>query len=138
MLLAAGALAALVVAIAALRWMLLRKRHVSAAVTWDCGYAAPTSRMQYTASSFTEPVARLFDVALRTRRRIEPPHGLFPARAALSTDTPDIVSAYAFAPTFRWLGVALSKLRWIQHGRLNLYMLYIALTLLVLLVWKLR
>ncbi len=30
-----------------------------------------------------------------------------------------------------------SKLRWLQHGRIQLYVLYIALTILVLLVWKL-
>ncbi|MFN8179782.1 MAG: proton-conducting transporter membrane subunit [bacterium] len=137
-LVAMGALAALAVVLVALRGLLLRKREVGAAVTWDCGFAAPSARMQYTASSFTEPVGRLFDVALRTRKQVVAPAGLFPARASLATETPDAVSAYAFAPAFRWLGVALSKLRWIQHGRLNLYMLYIALTLLVLLVWKLR
>jgi hypothetical protein len=32
---------------------------------------------------------------------------------------------------------ALSRLRWLQHGRVQLYILYIAVTLLVLLVWKL-
>ena len=32
---------------------------------------------------------------------------------------------------------AAGRLRWLQHGRLHLYVLYIAVTLLVLLVWKL-
>ncbi len=31
----------------------------------------------------------------------------------------------------------LARLRWLQHGRVQLYVLYIALALLVLLVWKL-
>ena len=30
-----------------------------------------------------------------------------------------------------------SKLRWLQEGRIQLYVLYIALTILVLLIWKL-
>jgi hypothetical protein len=63
---------------------------------------------------------------------------LFPTRASSSTRTPDVFAARVFAPAFRALGLALSKLRWIQHGRLNLYMLYIALTLVALLVGKLR
>jgi NADH:ubiquinone oxidoreductase subunit 5 (subunit L)/multisubunit Na+/H+ antiporter MnhA subunit len=136
--LTAGALAVVVALIAALRWLLLRRREVSTAGTWDCGYARPGPRMQYTSSSFTDPVAQLFDVVLRTQRRVVPPTEIFASQASLATDTPDVVSAYAFAPVFRWLGVALSKLRWIQHGRLNLYMLYIALTLLALLVGRLR
>ena len=136
--LTAGVLAILVALVATLRWLLLRRREVTTAPTWDCGYARPTARMQYTSSSFTDPVAQLFDVVLRTRRRVVPPADIFPAQASLATDTPDVVSAYAFVPAFRWVGLALSKLRWIQHGRLNLYMLYIALTLLALLVGKLR
>jgi formate hydrogenlyase subunit 3/multisubunit Na+/H+ antiporter MnhD subunit len=134
---ASALLAILVALFVALRASILAKREVSTAVTWDCGYARPTPRMQYTASSFTEPHARLFHVVLRTRQSGAPPSGLFPLAASLKTDTGDVFSAALFAPAFRWLGVALSKLRWIQHGRLNLYMLYIALALLALLVSKL-
>ncbi len=38
-----------------------------------------------------------------------------------------------------FLGVAwlASKLRWLQEGRIQIYVLYIALTILVLLIWKL-
>ena len=32
----------------------------------------------------------------------------------------------------------LSQLRWLQHGNVQLYVLYIAVTLIVLLVWKFR
>ena len=42
-----------------------------------------------------------------------------------------------YAPVFTGIGRGLSALRWLQHGRVQLYVLYIALTLLVLLVWKL-
>src|SRR5438067_1498749 len=35
------------------------------ALTWDCGYARPTARMQYTASSFAQIVVRLFRSVLR-------------------------------------------------------------------------
>ena len=46
--LAALAIAGRVVAL----WRRVRRNGLSRAVTWDCGYAAPTPRMQYTAGSF--------------------------------------------------------------------------------------
>ena len=36
------------------------------------------------------------------------------------------------------LNWGLSKVRWLQHGNVHIYVLYIALTLIALLVWKLR
>jgi len=71
------------------------------------------------------------------RRRLAAPQGLFPRDAALATDTPDVARAYLYAPMFTGLARGLAALRWLQHGRVHLYVLYIALTLLVLLVWKL-
>jgi formate hydrogenlyase subunit 3/multisubunit Na+/H+ antiporter MnhD subunit len=135
---ACGVLVALVGLLAVSRRLLLARRDVESALTWDCGYARPTARMQYTGTSFTEPVTRLFRVVLPTRTSGTPPTGLFPSPSSFASETPDTFSVYAFTPVFRALGLAFSKLRWIQHGRLNLYMLYIALALLVLLVWKLR
>jgi len=42
-----------------------------------------------------------------------------------------------YRPLFAGVDCALARLRWLQHGNVHLYVLYIALTLLVLLVWKL-
>lgn len=41
--------------------------------------------------------------------------------------------------THRFVGIdsVLARWRWLQHGKVHLYVLYIALTLLVLLIWKL-
>lgn len=123
--------------LAFLRKRLLAGRQVGAAGTWDCGYAAPTPRMQYTSSSFARPIIVFFRFFLRTRDAVHAPQGLFPARADLHTETPDVFRESGFAPAFaavRWVAM---KARWLQQGRIQLYVLYIALTLLVLLVWKL-
>ena len=135
---AAAGLLALSMLLALLRLRLLKGRAVAQAVTWDCGYAAPTPRMQYTASSFAQPITRMFGFFLGTRRRFQPPAGLFPASSAFSSDTPDLYRERMYRPAFSALESALSRLRWMQHGRLNLYILYIVVTLLVLLAWKLR
>lgn len=93
--------------------------------------------MQYTASSFAQPLTDLFRLFLQTRRREETPEGLFPRNAAFSSDTPDLCATHLYAPIFSVIDRGLSALRWLQHGEVHLYVLYVALTLLVLLVWKL-
>jgi len=93
--------------------------------------------MQYTASSFAQPLTGLFASVLRTRRRLEPPQGILPSEASLATDTPDVARERVYRPVFTGIDGALGRLRWLQHGKVHLYVLYIALTLLLLLVWKL-
>ena len=122
---------------AGLRFWLLSGHPVATTQTWGCGYARPTPRMQYTASSFAQPLTNLFSPLLQTRRRLIPPAGFFPRVASLATATPDLASAQVYAPAFSAIGRGLAALRWLQHGRVHLYVLYIALTLLVLLIWKL-
>jgi hypothetical protein len=120
-----------------LRRRLLAGRSVEETGTWDCGYARPTARMQYTASSFAQPLTELFGLVLRTRTRLVPPEGLFPRRAALETDTPDAFSELLFRPAFAGIEWVLDQLRVLQQGRIQVYVLYIVLTLIALMVWKL-
>jgi formate hydrogenlyase subunit 3/multisubunit Na+/H+ antiporter MnhD subunit len=127
-----------VVCLTILRRRLLAGRPVEEAVTWDCGYAQPTARMQYTASSFAQPLTQLFGMVLRTCIRSVPPDGLFPRRASLTTDTPDAFREAAFRPVFAGIERAFDRLRILQQGRIQVYVLYIVLTLIVLMVWKLR
>jgi hydrogenase-4 component B len=130
----------LIVTVSALlvgRSRLLSGRTVETSVTWDCGYAAPTPRMQYTASGFAEPLTRLFRFALRTERKFSPPRGLFPHDSSLSTHTPDWMHERIYNTGFSATEKLVSKLKWLQSGQMQLYILYIALTLFLLLIWKL-
>jgi NADH:ubiquinone oxidoreductase subunit 5 (subunit L)/multisubunit Na+/H+ antiporter MnhA subunit len=120
-----------------LRLRLLSGRDIGAAVTWDCGYARPTARMQYTSSSFAQPLMELFAVFLRPVVRVVTPTGLFPREASFAGETPDFAHRGLFIPLFAGVDRAGAKLRWLQHGNMQLYVLYIAVTLLVLLVWEL-
>jgi formate hydrogenlyase subunit 3/multisubunit Na+/H+ antiporter MnhD subunit len=118
------------------RW-LLRGRSVTAAPTWNCGYARPSPRMQYTASSFAQPLTDLFGPVIGTRQRLSPPDGFFPVAASFATETPDSFRERLYRPVFMGIERGLSAFRWLQHGRVQLYVLYVAFTLLVLLLWKL-
>jgi hypothetical protein len=122
---------------AALRRRLLAGRIVETGVTWDCGYARPTARMQYSGSSFARPLTTLLTFLLHTRSDHAPISEFFPCTSSLATTTDDLARARLYQPLFSGIGRGLAALRWIQGGQLHLYILYIALTLLVLLVWKL-
>jgi hydrogenase-4 component B len=135
--LAAAVLAFLALGLTGLRRALLSRRRVRSAGTWDCGYTLPDHRMQYTSSSFAQPLIGMFRFPLGTRRRWTPLTAPFPTNAEFSSHTPDVFSEGVFRPVFAGIGSLLSRLRWLQHGRLQLYVLYVAVTLLVLLVWKL-
>jgi hydrogenase-4 component B len=104
--------------------------------TWDCGYAAPSARMQYTSSSFAEMLVGLLDWALRPDRFAPRLEGPFPPAASFHTHVPDTVLDRLILPTFSFAGRTFARLRPIQRGNVHLYLLYILGTLLALLLWR--
>ena len=132
-----GAAAALVVVLVVLRALLLSRREVRKAVTWDCGYAKPTARMQYTASSFAAPLLGMFRRLFPSAAQTAAPTELFPADGRFDTDHRDAIEHRVVRPVFDAVARIASPLRRLQHGRLRWYVLYIALALVALLVWKL-
>ena len=114
----------------------VRRRPPAPAVTWDCGYAAPAARMQYTSSSFAELLVGILAWALRPSTDAPRLAGPFPARAAFHSHVPDTVLGRALLPSFSAVGRILGWLRPIQHGNVHLYLLYILGTLVALLLWR--
>jgi hydrogenase-4 component B len=106
--------------------------------TWDCGYPATTSKMQYTASSFAQPITDLFRFFLRTKKHFRPPDRYFPSSLTFESETPDVSRERVYRPVFGAAGKALKRLKRIQEGRIQVYVLYMFLTLLILLIWQLR
>jgi len=132
----AAALIVLTAVFLLFRRLVLRRHEVRGAETWGCGYLAPTPRMQYTASSFAEPLTSLFKPLLGTRRRAALPADLFPRHASFSTETPDSAREHLYAPLVLAVRGAAARWRVLQRGRLQLYVLYVAATLVVLLLWE--
>ena len=135
---AAVATAFLVLTLLALatRAALLARRRPARVPTWGCGYAAPTSRMQYTGSSFAQPVLEIFAPVLGTRISSLKPTGLFPSQASHATATTDTFRERVVTPIANEMGRRLGHFRRIQEGRVQIYVLYIALTLLAVLVYQ--
>lgn len=130
----AGFVALLVLAALARR-RLLFGREVGSAPTWGCGYSRPTPRMQYTASSFADPLLSLFTPLVNRRSRLGSPQGAFPRAASLELATVDPVGNALYASVYAALRRGLGWFRWLQQGRVQLYVLYIAATLVALLLW---
>lgn len=128
----------IILALSVFRSRLLSKKRVEQTVTWDCGYAAPTPRMQYTASSFLNLLSDLFKPVLWIRGGFNPPEGYFPKKSLFFKETLDLFQQGVFVPLFGWVRWVAGQLRWLQHGRTHLYVLYIAIVFLSLLVWNLR
>ena len=113
----------------------MRRRSMVPVCTWDCGYARPTARMQYTAGSFAAVITEWFAFILRPQLRQHRPDGYFPNNASHSSHTPETVLEHAVEPAGRVVMRVSTIVRRLQHGRAQPYILYILLGLLALAAW---
>jgi hydrogenase-4 component B len=141
-LLAAALLAGLVLA-----WGLVRLRaragaegghRARRAEAWGCGRELQTARMQYTATSFAEPLQRVFDDVLRPDRDLDITHlaesRYFAQAITYRSRIDDAIERGAYRPLTilirRWGDVA----RRAQNGSVHRYLCYGFAALVILLV----
>lgn len=105
--------------------------------TWDCGYLAPSPRLQYTASSFAELVTSRFQSLLGMRFERPRVRGFFPRPSHFSTHVEDpwleLLARRIVSPLMRMS----LELRALPQGLLQRYLLYVLAILLPLLAWAL-
>ncbi len=115
--------------------LLPRARGATRPVTWDCGYARPTPRMQITGSSFGQSLVALGTFLLWPKSHPPALRVLFPRAAYFKSLVPDTILDRLVLPVFRFAGGQLPRLRILQQGQTHLYVLYILVILFILLVW---
>lgn len=113
----------------------LRRNVVEFGPTWGCGFVAPTSRIQYTSSSFSQMLVGIFQWALRPRTQRPKVLELFPQQSNFQSEVLDPVLDEVVLPTFRFTADKFSWFRIFQQGNVQVYLLYIFGTLLALLLW---
>ena len=123
------ALAALVILAATFLWRRVKQNGISRAGTWDCGYAAPTPRMQYTAGSFAGIITGWFNWILRPQRHAHLPTEIFPAHADFTEHTPETVLENVVEPAGSLVMRVSTAVRRLQHGRVQSYIFYLLLGL---------
>jgi len=130
---------AVLAGVALVAWILRARRLAIAGVrrapVWGCGFQRPTARMQYTASSFAQPLVTQFRLLIRNREVLAAPDGYFPTSSSYVSDSGDPFLRLLFAPTFRWFGRMTRRIYVVQHGHIHVYVLYVAATLIALIFW---
>ncbi len=119
-------------------WQTIRRSPSNRSITWDCGYAAPTARIQYTASSFSRMLTDAFRWLLLPIERIPRIQGLFPRETRFQSQAPDTLLDRGMNPAASFVASVLSWLRFLQAGHLPIYLLYVVLTLVALFAWTLQ
>ncbi|MBE7414887.1 MAG: hydrogenase 4 subunit B [Deltaproteobacteria bacterium] len=116
-----------------------RKTAVRRAPAWDCGFEKMTSRMQYNATSFSMPIRRifgfLFSIKEGARASGKHPSAFFPGKYTYTLRVRDRLWYFFYKPAADvsfWLARKAGKL---QHGRIQIYLLYSFVTLIALLVF---
>lgn len=112
-----------------------RFRHAARCQTWGCGYAAPTPRMQYTASSFAQFLTELCRWVLRARGHTPVMPELFPPVKQFGRHVDEVVLDRWLLPAARVVERWFSRFHLFQRGQAQSYILYILLMVLALLAW---
>ena len=95
-------------------------------------------RMEYTATSYAEPLVRIFGASLDPTRQltVEHPEGnpLLVSRVTFSQRLVDVIEERAYLPVKRgllWVG---DRARRVQNGSIHRYLAYSLITLITVLV----
>jgi hydrogenase-4 component B len=109
--------------------------------TWDCGYPDASPATQYTASSFAQPIRRVYGTIVFRAREIgemPPPGAMTPAR--LTVEIRDLIWDGAYAPIARLVMSATERLNVLQFLTIRRYLTLVfaalVLLLLVLAIWQ--
>ncbi len=107
---------------------------------WDCGFEKVTQRMQYTATSFAMPIRRIFGFLFNIKEHVRqmPPatHPAFPERLHYHLRVRDRFWMWIYQPVVDasfWLSRRIGRL---QQGRIQIYLIYSFVTILVLLIFS--
>jgi hydrogenase-4 component B len=108
---------------------------------WDCGYPDPSPATQYTASSFAQPIRRVYGTAVFHAREIgemPPPGATTPAR--LTVELRDLIWDALYAPIAGGISFATERINVLQFLTIRRYLslVFAALVflLLVLAIWS--
>ncbi|HJV37056.1 proton-conducting transporter membrane subunit [Geomonas sp.] len=137
-----SALAAALVATGWLLWLYFSARTRSLphaeSVTWGCGYLRPTPRMQYSSSSFAAMLVNMFRMLLMPEVHKKEVTGTFPGQSSFQSHVPETVLERGYLPWLDYLYLKTSPIRHLQHGKLNVYIFYTFITLVVLMALTTR
>ncbi|MBI9076426.1 MAG: hydrogenase [Desulfatibacillum sp.] len=119
--------------------MLLRKglysgKPMAKGPTWGCGFTQPTVRMQYTGTSYAMSIVGFFRPFIHSENVYSGIQKIFPGKTTYKTKVSDRAESAILETVVKPVFWVLDKLRWIQHGEIQLYIAYIVLAIVILLL----
>jgi hydrogenase-4 component B len=108
---------------------------VRRAPAWDCGFPEPSPATQYSASSFAQPIRRVFVARLfGVREEVSMPAPGDTGRARFRLDIPDPIWDALYAPIGHFVGYAAGQLNQLQFLTIRRYLSLVFLALVALLL----
>jgi formate hydrogenlyase subunit 3/multisubunit Na+/H+ antiporter MnhD subunit len=130
-----------ILAVVVVTYLLLHSRRaaIHRVPLWDCGFEKITNRMQYNATSFSMPIRRIFGFLFSIKEQVRQVttlgHSAFPKRLQYHLRVRDLFWGWIYKPVIDvsfWVSRKVGKL---QQGRIQIYLIYSFVTILVLLVF---
>ncbi|MBA3007217.1 MAG: hydrogenase [Proteobacteria bacterium] len=124
----------LLLLISLLRKILYMKKVIGSGGTWGCGFTQPTVRMQYTGTSYAAEIIDFYRPFVPVKSIYTGISKIFPGKTTWETDVEDVAEINFQQHLIQPLLKLINKLRWIQHGKIQLYIAYIVLAIIILLL----
>jgi hydrogenase-4 component B len=122
-------------------WLVFARRtNIRRAPTWDCGLRGLTPQMQYTATGFSKPIRMIFKALFRPRREVQREYEFSPYFAKtirFKAHVEEIFETHIYRPLNRWVLRISRRMRALQAGSIQAYLVYIFITLVLLLLFAL-
>ena len=117
-----------------IRWA-ARYKNIRRSETWTCGIT-PTARMEYTPTSFSQPMRIVFSTILHPEKLLtrEGKNVYFPKTIKYNTSEKPIYEDYLYRPVNNLIIYFAKKLRAFQGGQIQIYIIYIFAALIFLLL----
>lgn len=123
-----------------LRLVFARRSRIRIGPTWDCGLRGLTPSMEYTATGFSKPIRMIFKALFRPRREVQREYDYSPYFAKTLRFESHIEEAFVtrlYRPLNRGILRLSRRMRALQAGSIQAYLIYIFITLLLLLMFAL-
>ncbi len=108
----------------AIKRFLNRNKKLVITPTWGCGYSAPNSKMQYTASSYVRSYRKLIGPVLQMNKKEDDIEGVFSKPIQSQTHPYDKTEAAFIDIPLKIINKVMSYVRFIQNGNMRYYILY--------------
>jgi hypothetical protein len=107
-------------------------------LAWGCGGVRVSPRMQYTATSYAEPLARIFDDSLRPERDVIVTHSsearYLVERIQYRQRLSDVFETRLYLPVISLTSRMTTAARNLQNGKIHFYLAYSFIAFLIVLV----